>query len=179
LRAIEDLRAAQDNGRRSQRLPVNQEDDMSTTSPLEAAAAIKGHHVELHNGLRDRVNVLLTAARQNGPYEAARDAIVAFLDAEILPHAAAEERTLYRAADTGVSALLVEAMRAEHRDLVARVGELRHAGDLITSVSEASAILALFESHLAKENNRLIPALLALPDVSLGDLLAGMHELVG
>jgi hemerythrin HHE cation binding domain-containing protein len=179
VRAIEDLWAAQGNSWKYQIQPVSHEDDMSTHAPVEAVAAIKGHHAELHNGLRDRVNVLRAAARQNGPYEAERDAIVAFLDAEILPHAAAEERTLYRAADTGASALLIEAMRAEHRDLVARVGELRQAGDLITSVSEASAILALFESHLAKENDRLIPALLALPGVSLGDLLAGMHELVG
>ncbi len=152
---------------------------MPTLSPLEAAAAIKAHHAELHDGLRDRVIALRAAARQNAPYEAAREAIVAFLDAEIVPHATAEEQTLYRAADTGASALLVEAMRAEHRDLVGRVSELRSAADLIAAVSEASAILALFESHLAKENDRLIPALLALPDVSLGELLAGMHELVG
>ncbi len=152
---------------------------MPTLSPLEAAAAIKAHHAELHDGLRDRVIALRAAARQNAPYEAAREAIVAFLDAEIVPHATAEEQTLDRAADTGASALLVEAMRAEHRDLVGRVSELRSAADLIAAVSEASAILALFESHLAKENDRLIPALLALPDVSLGELLAGMHELVG
>jgi hypothetical protein len=152
---------------------------MPTPSPLEAAAAIRAHHAELHDGLRDRVIALAAAARQGTPFEAERQAIVAFLDAEILPHAKAEEETLYPAADTGASALLVEAMRAEHRDLVGRVGELRSAADPIAAVSGASAILALFESHLAKENDRLIPALLALPGVSLGELLAGMHELVG
>ncbi|HEU0242782.1 MAG TPA: hemerythrin domain-containing protein [Candidatus Limnocylindrales bacterium] len=152
---------------------------MPTLSPPETAAAIKAHHVELHDGLRDRVVALHSAARRDTPYEADRDAIVAFLDAEIVPHAMAEEQTLYRAADTGVSALLVEAMLAEHRDLVGRVDELRRAADPITAVAGASAILALFESHLAKENDRLIPALLAQPGVSLGELLEGMHELVG
>ncbi len=152
---------------------------MPAPSPLEAAAAIKTHHAELHEGLRERVADLLDAARHDCPCEGRGEAVVAFLDREILPHAAAEERTLYRAADRGTSALLVEAMRAEHRDLTGRVGELRSAPDSISAVSEASAILALFESHLAKENDRLIPALLSLPDVSLGELLEGMHELVG
>jgi hypothetical protein len=104
---------------------------------------------------------------------------VAYLDTEIVPHAAAEERTLYPAADAGPAALLVDAMRAEHRDLMGRVTQLRSAPDPIAAVAGASAIAALFASHLAKENDRLIPALLAMPDVSLGDLLAGMHELVG
>jgi hypothetical protein len=59
------------------------------------------------------------------------------------------------------------------------VEDLRGAADPIAAVSDASAIAALFLSHLGKENDRLIPALLAMPDVSLVDLLAGMHELVG
>ncbi len=152
---------------------------MDAPSPLEAAAAIMAHHAELHDGLHERVTELLDAARHDCPCEGRGEGIVAFLDREILPHAAAEEQTLYPAADRGSSAILVEAMRAEHRDLTGRVAELRSAPDLIAAVSEASAILALFESHLAKENDRLIPALLSLPDVSLGELLAGMHELVG
>ena len=40
-------------------------------------------------------------------------------------------------------------------------------------------MLALFESHLAKENDYLVPALVADPDVELGVLLEGMHALVG
>ena len=153
---------------------------MPTPSPDDdAAAAIKTHHAELHAGLRERVIALHAAARENAPHQDARDAIVAFLETEILPHATAEEETLYRAGDVGRSALLVEAMRAEHRDLVVRVGELRRAADPIAAVAAASAILAHFESHLAKENDRLIPVLLADPQVSLGELLAGMRELVG
>jgi hypothetical protein len=152
---------------------------MSTLSPSEAVAAIKGHHAELHEGLRQRVTAVSEAARSGSADTVERDAVVAFVDAEILPHANAEEETLYRAADSGPAVLLVQAMRAEHRDLATRVDDLRSAADLIAAVAGASAILALFESHLAKENDRLIPALLALPGVSLGELLAGMHELVG
>lgn len=152
---------------------------MSTPDSLEAAAAIRSHHAELAESLRERVTALQASARETVPYETARDRVVALLDAEIVPHAAAEERTLYRAADTGPAALLVDAMRTEHRDLLDRVDALRIAADPIAAVSGSSAILALFESHLAKENDRLIPALLAMPDVSLGDLLGGLHELVG
>jgi hypothetical protein len=58
-------------------------------------------------------------------------------------------------------------------------GGLRGTADALDAVTGASAILALFESHLSKENDLLIPALVANPDVSLADLLSGMHELVG
>ncbi len=152
---------------------------MPTFTDHDAAAAIRAHHAELADGLLDRVTALRIAARRAVPYEPARDQVVAYLDAEIVPHAGAEERTLYPAADAGPAALLVEAMRAEHRDLLGRLDRLRGASDPIAAVSEASAIQALFASHLAKENDRLIPALLAMPDVALGDLLAGMHELLG
>jgi hypothetical protein len=70
-------------------------------------------------------------------------------------------------------------MSDEHRDIVAHVADLRVAGDALAATVTASALLALFESHLAKENDYLIPALVADPDVDLGVLLEGMHELVG
>jgi hemerythrin HHE cation binding domain-containing protein len=152
---------------------------MTNTTGLDAAAAIRAHHAELHEGLRMRVVALVAAVRGGSDHRPAVDAVLEFLDRELLPHAAAEERTLYRAADTGPTAILVDAMQAEHRDIVGRVGRLRDRPDGLGAATIASAILALFESHLAKENDRLIPALLARPDVSLGDLLAGMHELVG
>jgi iron-sulfur cluster repair protein YtfE (RIC family) len=155
---------------------------MSVQSPqssLEAAEAIRGHHVELHANLRDRVLAVRDAVRGGGSAIAARDAVLAFLDAELLPHAMAEEKALYPAGAVGASALLVEAMIEEHRDIVRRIGDLRVAVDPVEIVAISSAVLALFESHLAKENDRLIPALVARDDISLGDLLAGMHELVG
>jgi hypothetical protein len=102
-----------------------------------------------------------------------------YLVRELLPPAAAELRRLSGGGAAGTSALLVEAMRTEHRDIVGRVDGLRRTTAPLEAATVASAILALFESHLSKENDRLIPALLARPDVSLGDLLAGMHELVG
>jgi hypothetical protein len=154
----------------------------TTMSGPEAASAIRAHHAELHDTLRTRVTALVDAVRGGDGREAvtaAKAGVLAFLDGELLPHASAEERTLYRAADDGGSALLVEAMRGEHRDLVARVEALRDVAEALGAATAASAILALFASHLRKENELILPALLARPDVSLADLLDGMHELVG
>ena len=68
-------------------------------------------------------------------------------------------------------------MREEHKELIARVDSLRTAADGIEAAVTAGAILALFESHLWKENELLVPAFVADPNVSLSDLLIGMHEL--
>jgi iron-sulfur cluster repair protein YtfE (RIC family) len=152
---------------------------VSNLADEEAAAAIRAHHVELNDDLRARVAALGDAVRSGSGHTAARAAVVAYLDDELLPHAAAEETALYPAGATGITAMLVRAMRDEHRNLVGRVGELRGTTDALDAATGASAILALFESHLSKENDLLIPALVANPDVSLADLLRGMHELVG
>lgn len=152
---------------------------MSSLANEEAASAIRAHHRELHQDLRTRVAALRDAVRSGADHESARDAVIGYLDRDLLPHAAAEETALYPAGDTGITAMLVRAMRNEHRDLVGRVGELRTAADPLDAATEASAILALFESHLSKENDLLLPVLVASPDVSLHDLLGEMHELVG
>ena len=152
---------------------------VSNLANEQAAAAILVHHVELNEDLRARVVALGDAVRSGTDHTSARDAVIAYLDGELLPHAAAEETTLYPAGDTSITALLVRAMRDEHRNLVGRVGELRGTADALDAATRASAILALFESHLSKETDLLIPALVANPDVSLGNLLSGMHELVG
>ena len=70
-------------------------------------------------------------------------------------------------------------MRDEHRNLIGRVENLRDATDAVSVATDATAALALFESHLSKENDLIIPALVADPSLSLDTLLAGMHELVG
>jgi iron-sulfur cluster repair protein YtfE (RIC family) len=106
-------------------------------------------------------------------------AVLDYLQNELLPHAAAEEKALYPAGDAGLTTLLVRSMRDEHENLIAHVEAFRDASDAIQAVALSSAILALFDSHLHKENDLLIPALQADPTVSLTELLGGMHELLG
>jgi iron-sulfur cluster repair protein YtfE (RIC family) len=145
----------------------------------QAADAIRAHHSELQGELRKRVVALEDAVRRDASHGEPQEALLEFLEHDLLPHALAEEKTLYAAGDTGHSALLVRSMRDEHRNLIARVGSLRDATDPINVATCGAAILALFESHLSKENDLLIPALVADPAVSLDALLEGMHELVG
>ena len=152
---------------------------MPTLTDAESAGAIREHHVELQDALLERVVALQDAVRDGHSHERLQRATLAFLDTELLPHAAAEERSIYPAGDRGVTAMLVHAMLDEHRNLIARVAGLRKSTDAIEAVGIASAILALFESHLSKENDLLLPALMADPSVSLGELLGGMHEILG
>jgi len=150
-----------------------------TLTDAEAAVAIREHHAELEHALRERVAALRHAVRAGLPHEPAQRAVLAFLDTELLPHAAAEERSIYPAGDRGLTALLVQAMLEEHRNLIAHVASLRESVEAIDAVANARVIQALFESHLSKENDLLLPALVADPSVSLGALLVGMHEILG
>jgi uncharacterized protein (DUF2249 family) len=68
---------------------------------------------------------------------------------------------------------------AVHRVLERLVGELRESSDAVGSVAAANALLVLFEVHLAKENDLLLPVVAADPSVSLADIVSGMHELLG
>jgi Hemerythrin HHE cation binding domain len=152
---------------------------MPIQQDMEAAAAIRAHHDELRDTLRVRVGDLRDAVRAGRSHVLSERAVIGYLEDDLLPHAAAEEAALYPAGDTGLTALLVRAMREEHKGIVANVGRLRGTADGLEAVATASAILALFEAHLWKENELLIPALVADPNVSLGELLSGLHELVG
>lgn len=151
----------------------------STMTNAQAAAAIRAHHEELADELRRRVAAVSAAVRGGQPHVASRDRLLEHLDGELLPHAAAEEATLYAAAETGPLAMLVRAMKDEHVDIVGRVGAFRGATDPIEVAGSSAALLALFESHLHKENELLVPALVDDASVSLGTLLEGMHEILG
>lgn len=145
----------------------------------QAAEAIKTHHTEMRNELRRRVDALEEAVRSGTTYEREHLGVLDYLEGELLPHAQAEEKALYPAGDTGASALLLRSMREEHRTIIGRVAALRDASDAVAATMGASAVLALFESHLWKENELLVPILVADPHVAMVDLLAGMHELIG
>jgi uncharacterized protein (DUF2249 family) len=61
----------------------------------------------------------------------------------------------------------------------ALVDELEQAPTPVRAAAAARALRSLFESHLAKENELVLPLLAADPAVSVADLLGGMHELLG
>ncbi len=113
-------------------------------------------------------SIMLRHAVQTGrPDEPAQQTVSAFLDTELLPLAAAEERSIYPAGNRGLTAILVQAMLEEHRNLIAHVAGLRGSTEATVAVGSASAIKALFKSHLSKENDLRLPALVADLGVSL------------
>lgn len=143
------------------------------------------HHAELAGALGARVEALLTAVGSvagsgMSPVNRARGLLVDFCVNELLPHAAAEETTLYPVAATDQRARpLVEAMLAEHRVLERLVADVRAADSPVRAAATASALQVLFDSHLAKENDLILPMVAADPSASLSAILAGMHELLG
>jgi uncharacterized protein (DUF2249 family) len=164
---------------------------MSQPEPdRRAAAAVVAHHTQLaaelarHAALlRDDATVAEEAGAGPAPGPRWRDhqaALVGWLREELLPHAAAEEGTLYPAAAAQPSGrLLVDGMLGEHQAIMALVRELDGAGTAAAAAAAARALSAVFEVHLAKENDLILPLLLAAEEVSLAGLLAGMHDLLG
>ncbi|MFF5208896.1 DUF2249 domain-containing protein [Streptosporangium sp. NPDC000396] len=140
---------------------------------------IRAHHDRLGRTMSDHAVTIGRSIDRLASPSARQAVLVAFCTGEVLPHAVAEEETLYRvAADLPETRLLVRAMSAEHVVLRDLVGELERASTPGEAVSTAAALNALFQSHLSKENDVLLPAL-ADAGVDLGALLDGMHEILG
>ena len=150
----------------------------STQADSDALGSGAQEHAELLGGLAARTDALLATARRDGAWQEDRDALAAWYRAELLPHLDAEEQVLYPAArgsqhlEPLVRTLLHE--RALLDDLVTR---LRSAADTPTAVLHAGAVQALCETHVAKENDLLLPALAAAPGTSLAQLSADMRAL--
>lgn len=154
----------------------------SNEADARAAEAVEQHHAEMAGALAARVEALVTAAarRDDDAAGAARSDLVDWCDAELLPHAVAEERAMYPAAQAMPEGrLLVEGMLGEHRVIVDLVQSLRVVEDPVRAAAAAQALHVAFGDHLAKENELVLPLLVGAPEVSVAELLGGMHELLG
>ncbi|MEU1302684.1 DUF2249 domain-containing protein [Streptomyces shenzhenensis] len=153
------------------------------SDPQDAAAAeaVEAHHTQLAGELAGRVAMLIAAADADPTAaDGVRAGLVDFCDRDLLPHAAAEEETLYPVAhDLPTARLLIDGMLAEHRRLTALVDALRTTGSAVRAATDSRALQVLFEEHLEKENTLVLPLLAGAPDISLAGLLAGMHDLLG
>ena len=99
---------------------------------------------------------------------------------EVLPHAAGEEKTIYPAAAAHADmAGMVGEMIAEHVTLSALGARVATLTDGTAAAEQAQQIAGLFTAHAAKENDVLLPALLADKSVDLAGLLAQMHDDAG
>ncbi|HEX5401622.1 MAG TPA: hemerythrin domain-containing protein [Pseudonocardiaceae bacterium] len=146
--------------------------DQNTIEPVRE---VLHHHAVLRRGLEQQVGALCAAVERNAPYDQELTALQGYLAGEILPHAEAEERTLYAASVTQArGSQLVRTLIAEHRELAGLAEQLR-SGDLgaTAAATVAESIATLFASHAARENDQLLPAL-TCSGVDLASLLADM-----
>jgi len=143
-----------------------------------ALQAMLAHHAALADGVARRVDALRAAVERGNHHGAPTAELVAYLAKEVLPHAVAEEQTLYQAAAAKADlAETVAGMVDEHRTLVSLAERLATAGDGGSAVVEAEAIGTLFAGHVAKENELVLPPLAADTEVDLAGLLVQMHRL--
>jgi len=151
----------------------------STEADARAAEAIVAHHAAMDGTLRTHVAQLESAARtgRRDDVERARAELVTWCRTDLVPHALAEEATLYPAASARpAAALLITSMLAEHQQLLGLVDRLERAQEGVDAAVAAGSLRTLFESHLAKENDLVVPLLATSSEVSLAELLDGMHE---
>jgi uncharacterized protein (DUF2249 family) len=147
-----------------------------------AAEAVVRHHTQLAATLARHVSELLEAAELGIAEQTwqRRAALAQWLHGELLPHAYAEEAALYPvAADLPKGRLLVKGMLDEHRLIAALVTELEAATSPVAAAAAARALHAVFGTHLTKENELIVPLLVAAGEVSLAHLLDGMHDIIG
>jgi uncharacterized protein (DUF2249 family)/iron-sulfur cluster repair protein YtfE (RIC family) len=151
----------------------------SNHADAEAAEKVEQHHAEMAGRL-DLLTADVVRAARTDRAGAARQELLSWLREELVPHATAEEQTLYpAAAQLAEARLLVEAMLAEHVLIHRLVADLEAAADPVEAAAVARALETVFDSHLAKENDQLIPTLVASPAYSVAEMLTGMHELLG
>ena len=154
----------------------------SSQEDARAAEAVEQHHAQMAGELALRVEALVSAASARDELRAAaeREALVGWTTRELVPHALAEEKAMYPAAQAMPEGrLLVDGMLAEHQVIVGLVEQLTGATDPVRAAAHATALKVAFDSHLAKENELVLPLLVTAPDVSVAELLGGMHELLG
>ncbi len=154
----------------------------TTREDAEAAEAVERHHAQMAGALAVLVEEVRRTASAADSSEAtvARERLVAWLERELVPHALAEEKAMYPAAQNlPEGRLLVTGMLAEHQVITGLVGDLAAAPDPVSAAAAAKALKVMFDSHLAKENELVLPLLVSAPDVSVAALLDGMHEVLG
>ncbi len=154
----------------------------SNEADAAAATAVEQHHAQMAGALAVAVERLVAATSRadDTATSTARDELVDWCRHELVPHALAEEKAMYPAAHSkDAGRLLVDGMLAEHAVIIGLIDEVAGAEEPVRAAAAAKALAVLFESHLSKENELVLPLLTAAPDVSVADLLGGMHELLG
>ncbi|WP_162529405.1 hemerythrin domain-containing protein [Segeticoccus rhizosphaerae] len=139
----------------------------------ELAQQIRIHHAHMVDEL-DRLTAALRDAAPEVEQEV-RGRLDEWFQEVLVPHADEEEQTTYHAAsELPEGRLLVEAMVREHL-LIKRLVALFGESEGVAAAAYGRAVYEAFESHQRKENEMILPLLLAAPGVSLADAVGGGH----
>lgn len=148
---------------------------MATVLPEKPVEAIVAHHAAMARELRSRVDALVAALALGDPTAGPADEIGDYVATELLPHAAAEEVTIYPAAEA-YEGRLIQSLLTEHEVLRRLAGELAGAREGSERVALAGALVELFSVHARKENEQVVPAIVD-NGVDLAALIGRIHEL--
>lgn len=138
------------------------------------ADAIIAHHAEMIRELQKRADTVIGIVTRDGASERAATAAADYFETTIVPHAHAEEATLYAAADSSEHRL-IESLKMEHVTLRRLGAALREARDGATRAYIVGALNHMFALHAAKENEYVLPTVLAQPRTDLQELMRRMH----
>lgn len=143
----------------------------------EAYESMLRHHALLGEEVASRAAAVKRAVDDGIPYHPAVAELVAYSGDEVLPHALAEERTIYVvAAARSELADTVGEMIVEHRRLACALEDLAAVGSGDLAAAKAADIAALFATHVARENEVLLPPLVDDDEVDLVQLLVQMQR---
>ena len=149
-----------------------------TMTENEAYQALLAHHDGLSDGVVRHATALRQAVRAGDGWAPAAAALVVYLAEEVLPHADAEEKSIYQAARAYPELdQPVVNMIDEHRVLADATEQLATTGSAGEAETLAATISSLFTTHVQKENEVILPLLSAGRTVDLPALVAEMHSL--
>ena len=134
------------------------------------------HHEELQRELSERVTAVTAAVQSGGEAGRARTELREFVAGEVIPHALAEEDAIYSAgAQLAAQASLVAGMILEHHALVDLADRISGDATDFEAAVASVAFQELFVVHVRKENELLLPALVAA-GTDLAALLSTMQH---
>lgn len=143
-------------------------------SNVEISRAMTNHHAEMVNALEGRIDLLVSSTEN---WQEGRNAVVSYLLNDVLPHAEAEESTIYSAALQFVRlTALVRSMMWEHTIIRELTQALQESIQRDHALMLAMQVSKLFWVHAEKENRYVIADLAPEPDIDLHAILGAMHD---
>ncbi len=144
----------------------------------EAYQAMLAHHASLIEEVNFRVQVIRNKVANQEPEGSSVSDLVNYMNSDVVPHAIAEEHTIYLAASDklGLSKMIGQ-MVSEHQELIGEISALREALTPSEAVERSEQLALLFSEHVKKENDLILPQLFDSRNVDLTLVLGEMHEL--